>query len=172
MELGKDGERGGARLGDEARDMRLAGRKLADDADGTDVVGALKALEEAIHEQRRSNEEIARRMDRMLYQMRGIIDEVASIQADARDESHAAEQAALNGVNAAQKKAEDITLANINEVTERSKRYIDTMVQESRRRIERLAMVTLPDRLFQFGKWVALTLVIFILAHVVWGMMT
>ncbi len=45
-----------------------------------------------------------------------------------------------------------------------------TMVLESKRRIERLAMVTLPDRMFHFLKWTALMLVLFILVHIVWQM--
>ena len=44
------------------------------------------------------------------------------------------------------------------------------MVLESKRRIERLAMVTLPDRMFHFLKWTALMLVLFILVHIVWQM--
>ncbi|WP_173019913.1 hypothetical protein, partial [[Ruminococcus] torques] len=88
----------------------------------------------------------------------------------AKDETHSAEQAALNGVNKAQEKAQEITLRNIDEATQRSKKAIDTMVLESKRRIERLAMVTLPDRMFHFLKWTALMLVLFILVHIVWQM--
>ena len=43
--------------------------------------------------------------------------------------------------------------------------------QASKRRIERLKMVTLPDRLFNFGKWTALFLILIILCHIVWTMM-
>ena len=60
--------------------------------------------------------------------------------------------------------------AEQDEATQRSKKAIDTMVLESKRRIERLAMVTLPDRMFHFLKWTALMLVLFILVHIVWQM--
>ena len=32
-------------------------------------------------------------------------------------------------------------------------------------------MVTLPDRLFNFGKWTVLFLILIILCHIVWTMM-
>lgn len=63
---------------------------------------------------------------------------VERVYADARDENHSAEQAALNGVNKAQHKAEEITIRNIDELTQRSQKAIDTMVLESKRRIEQV----------------------------------
>ena len=45
------------------------------------------------------------------------------------------------------------------------------MVEESKRRIERLSMVTLPDRLFYYCKWMAVILVLIILVHILWGML-
>lgn len=159
-------------VSEEARDVRNAGRKLAssDDDDG-DLLGAVTELKGLIAEQKASNEAIAKQMRHMVYTMRDVLDEVQKIKADAQDTSHSARQAALDGVTKAQKDAEEVTIKNINEVTVRSTKYIETMVQESKRRIERLAMITLPDRLFHFGKWVALVLVLFILTHVVWQMM-
>lgn len=106
----------------------------------------------------------------MATKMRNLVDRVEELYNSAKDETHSAEQAALNGVNKAQEKAQEITLRNIDEATQRSKKAIDTMVLESKRRIERLAMVTLPDRMFHFLKWTALMLVLFILVHIVWQM--
>lgn len=161
-----------AQLSEEARDVRNAGRKLetSDEQSEEDIVGAIGKLQELIVEQRASNEAIAKQMRSMVYTMRDMLDEVDRLKKDSVDTSHTAQQAALNGVNKAQKDAEEITIKNINEVTERSKKYIDAMVQESKRRIERLALITLPDRLFNFGKWVALILVLIILCHVLWQM--
>lgn len=78
---------------------------------------------------------------------------------------------ALRGVANAQQQAKDITLKSIDEMTERNRKYLDAKMEESRKRIERLAMVTLPDRLFYYGKWLALMLVLIILAHILWQMM-
>lgn len=165
-------------LSEMAREMRAAGRKLVNEDDDKEkdiddydrLSGAVKKLQESVDAQRAEVAQAVKRMNQILYEMRGLVDEVERIYTDARDESHSAEQAALNGVNKAQEKAQEITLRNIDEATQRSKKAIDTMVLESKRRIERLAMVTLPDRMFHFLKWTALMLVLFILVHIVWQM--
>ena len=165
-------------LSEEAREMRAAGRKLVNEDDDKEkdiddydrLSGAVKKLQESVDAQRAEVAQAVKRMNQILYEMRGLVDEVERVYTDARDESHSAEQAALNGVNKAQEKAQEITLRNIDEATQRSKKAIDTMVLESKRRIERLAMVTLPDRMFHFLKWTALMLVLFILVHIVWQM--
>lgn len=165
-------------LSETAREMRAAGRKLVNEDDDKEkdiddydrLSGAVKKLQESVDAQRAEVAQAVKRMNQILYEMRGLVDEVERIYTDARDESHSAEQAALNGVNKAQEKAQEITLRNIDEATQRSKKAIDTMVLESKRRIERLAMVTLPDRMFHILKWTALMLVLFILVHIVWQM--
>lgn len=165
-------------LSETACEMRAAGRKLVNEDDDREkdiddydrLSGAVKKLQESVDAQKAEVAQTVKRMNQILYEMRGLVDEVERIYTDARDESHSAEQAALNGVNKAQEKAQEITLRNIDEATQRSKKAIDTMVLESKRRIERLAMVTLPDRMFHFLKWTALMLVLFILVHIVWQM--
>lgn len=165
-------------LSEEAREMRAAGRKLvgeveekADDlSDYRRLSGSVKKLKESVDAQRAEVNQAVKKMDQTLYEMRNLVDRVEELYNNAKDETHSAEQAALNGVNKAQEKAQEITLRNIDEATQRSKKAIDTMVLESKRRIERLAMVTLPDRMFHFLKWTALMLVLFILVHIVWQM--
>ena len=165
-------------LSEEAREMRAAGRKLvgeneekADDlSDYRRLSGSVKKLKESVDAQRAEVNQAVKKMDQTLYEMRNLVDRVEELYNSAKDETHAAEQAALNGVNKAQEKAQEITLRNIDEATQRSKKAIDTMVLESKRRIGRLAMVTLPDRMFHFLKWTALMLVLFILVHIVWQM--
>jgi methyl-accepting chemotaxis protein len=165
-------------LSEEAREMRAAGRKLvggveekADDlSDYRRLSGSVKKLKESVDAQRAEVNQAVKKMDQTLYEMRNLVDRVEELYNSTKDETHSAEQAALNGVNKAQEKAQEITLRNIDEATQRSKKAIDTMVLESKRRIERLAMVTLPDRMFHFLKWTALMLVLFILVHIVWQM--
>lgn len=165
-------------LSAEVREMRAAGRKLvgeveekADDlSDYRRLSGSVKKLKESVDAQRAEVNQAVKKMDQTLYEMRNLVDRVEELYNNAKDETHSAEQAALNGVNKAQEKAQEITLRNIDEATQRSKKAIDTMVLESKRRIERLAMVTLPDRMFHFLKWTALMLVLFILVHIVWQM--
>ena len=162
-------------LSSETRELRNAGRKLVSDEDDAvnedrQLIGAVKELQESVIAQRADITRAVKKMNQMLYEMRNMVERVESIYTEAKDDEHAMQQAALNGVNKAQLKAEDITLRNIDEATQRSKKVIDTMALESKRRIERLAMVTLPDRMFHFLKWTALMLVLFILVHIVWQM--
>ena len=165
-------------LSETAREMRAAGRKLVNEDDDKEkdiddydrLSGAVKKLQESVDAQKAEVAQTVKKMDQTLYEMRNLVDRVEELYNSAKDETHSAEQAALNGVNKAQEKAQEITLRNIDEATQRSKKAIDTMVLESKRRIERLAMVTLPDRMFHFLKWTALMLVLFILVHIAWQM--
>lgn len=163
-------------LSETAREMRAAGRKMVNEEKADDLSdyrrlsGSVKKLKESVDAQRAEVNQAVKKMDQTLYEMRNLVDRVEELYNSAKDETHSAEQAALNGVNKAQEKAQEITLRNIDEATQRSKKAIDTMVLESKRRIERLAMVTLPDRMFHFLKWTALMLVLFILVHIVWQM--
>lgn len=59
----------------------------------------------------------------------------------------------------------------IRETSQESMRLIKGLEQESRTRIERLALVTIPDRAFATVKWAVLVFVMFLLAHAVWGIL-
>lgn len=162
------------KLSEEARDARNAGRRLedeTDETDETDLIGTVKKLEDLIAEQRRSNERIAREMRGMVSEMKDVLEKVEELRNGAADAQHQANQMALMGVANAQQKAGEMTIKNVEEVTARSRKVIDSMVEESKRRIERLSMVTLPDRLFYYSKWMAVILVLIILVHVLWGML-
>lgn len=158
-------------LSEEARDARNAGRRLEDENDETDLIGTVKKLEDLIAEQRRSNERIAREMRGMVSEMKDVLEKVEELRNGAADAQHQANQMALMGVANAQQKAGEMTIKNVEEVTARSRKVIDLMVEESKKRIERLSMVTLPDRLFYYSKWMAVILVLIILVHVLWGML-
>lgn len=161
-------------LSEEARDMRNAGRQLESEQQGAavnqDFVGAVKELQQAVEETRRNNEKIAEQMSQMLYDMHEMMDEIKSIRSDAKDGSRIAERAVESGMRRVQKQVEEKAVKGIEEVTERNKAYIDQKVQEAKRRIERLAMITVPDRLFQFCKWTSIILLLFILSHIAWSM--
>ena len=133
------------KLSEEARDARNAGRRLEDENDETDLIGTVKKLEDLIAEQRRSNERIAREMRGMVSEMKDVLEKVEELRNGAADAQHQANQMALMGVANAQQKAGEMTIKNVEEVTARSRKVIDSMVEESKRRIERLSMVTLPD---------------------------
>lgn len=126
----------------------------------------MKKLENLIAEQRRSNERIAREMRGTVSEMKDVPEKVEKLRNGAADALHQANQMALMGVANAQQKAGEMTIKNVEEVTARSRKVIDSMVEESKKRIERLSMATLPDRLFYYGKWMTV-----ILVHVLWGML-
>lgn len=159
------------KLSEEARDARNAGRRLEDETDETDLIGTVKKLEDLIAEQRQSNERIAREMRGMVSEMKDVLEKVEELRNGAADAQHQANQMALMGVANAQQKVGEMTIKNVEEVTARSRKVIDLMVEESKKRIERLSMVTLPDRLFYYSKWMAVILVLIILVHVLWGML-
>lgn len=135
---------------------------------GSDIVGALLKVQESIDRQAEKNEQTAEQMRQMLSQMRDVLDEVQRMRSDAADSTRVAQLAALSGVSKVQKDAEELTVKSIGEVTERNRKYIDALVLESRRRIERLGMITLPDRLFYYGKWTVLILALCLLGHAIW----
>lgn len=159
------------KLSEEARDARNAGRRLEDENDETDLIGTMKKLEDLIAEQRQSNERIAREMRGMVSEMKDVLEKVEELRNGAADAQHQANQMALMGVANAQQEVGEMTIKNVEEVTAGSRKVIDSMVEESKRRIERLSMVTLPDRLFYYCKWMAVILVLIILVHVLWGML-
>ena len=158
-------------LSEEARDMRNAGRQLEkQEVDDSDLIAAARRLHEAVHEQEANNRQLVKDTNSLLQEMRVIVEEVARIRSDAQDETRSARQAALSGVNRAQQEAERLTIRNLDKVTKKSEEYIDSMVQLAKRRIERLALITLPDKLFNILKWIVVVLALFILSHVAWGM--
>ncbi|OUN19087.1 hypothetical protein, partial [Pseudoflavonifractor sp. An85] len=126
----------------------------------------------------RSMEQVARKQKNLTIELRqttkavaDALKEIEAIRSSLHDITSQAQQAALNGVTAAQEKAQEETIKRLDEVSKKNIEYIDALTQESKRRIERLKMVTLPDRLFNFGKWTALFLILIILCHIVWTMM-
>ena len=168
-------------LSSEARDMRNAGRKLEIEDDDVGLAGVVTRLKESIDRQDRNYVLLMKKLDDVLNQLHGVCDELQVIRTQTQDEGHAARQAVLMGVGKVQQEAEEAAIRGISEATrqsetslkevmESSKKYIDSLTQESKKRIERLALVTLPDRLFHGLKWIILILVLFILSHVAWQM--
>ena len=175
-------------LSSEERDMRNAGRRLASEEDDNleddnlDVVGTLKHLMDVIEKGQVNTNELTKRLDEVVADLRAVTDELRVVQTNVQNEGqHAAQQAAIMGVGKAQHDAEEAAIRGINETTkqsqasikkavESSKKYIDSLTQESRKRIERLALITLPDKLFHGLLWVVVILALFILSHVAWQM--
>lgn len=179
---GRDEQATGAvSLSDEERDMRNAGRQLAVEDEKTDLAGVVKHLTDLLERQELNSQNLMRKLDGVVTQLHEVVDEVHEIQANVHSEEHNAQQAAIMGVGKVQHEAEAATIRSINEATkqsqtsikkvmESSRHYIESLTQESKKRIERLALVTLPDKLFHGLMWVALILVLFILSHVAWQM--
>ena len=157
-------------LNEEARVMLNAGRRLEPQEDQTNLIAMVRRLQKSIQQQENNNRQLAKDMGSILGELRQIVREVERIRKDAMDESHTAQQAALSGVNRAQQEAEQLTLRNIDKVTKKSTEYIDSMVQVAKRRIERLALITLPDKLFNTLKWVVMILALFVLSQIAWQM--
>lgn len=166
-------------LSSEERDMRSAGRQLANEDNDIDVAGAIRQMMDVVQRQDVNNQRLMKKLDGVVSQLHEVVDEMRVIQENAQDKEHAAQQAAIMGVGMAQHNAEEAAIRGINETTkqsqasikkavESSKKYLESLTQESKKRIERLALITLPDKLFHGLLWVVLILVLFILSHVAW----
>ena len=151
----------------EAQQSREAGKQLAEEENGrAEILAAARSMEQAARKQKNLTIELRQTTKAVADTLK----EIEDIRSSLHDITSQAQQAALNGVTAAQEKAQEETIKRLNEVSKKNIEYIDALTQESKRRIERLKMVTLPDRLFNFGKWTALFLVLIILCHIVWAM--
>lgn len=159
---------GNVTLDAEAQQSREAGKQLAEEGSGNaDLLAAARSMEQAARKQKNLTVELRQTTKAVADALK----EIEDIRSSLHDITSQAQQAALNGVTAAQEKAQEETIKRLDEVSKKNIEYIETLTQESKRRIERLKMVTLPDRLFNFGKWTALFLILIILCHIVWTMM-
>ena len=156
---------GNVTLDAEAQQSREAGKQLAEEGSGNaDILAAARSMEQAARKQKNLTIELRQTTKAVADTLK----EIEDIRSSLHDITSQAQQAALNGVTAAQ--AQEETIKRLDEVSKKNIEYIDALTQESKRRIERLKMVTLPDRLFNFGKWTALFLILIILCHIVWAM--
>lgn len=159
---------GNVTLDAEAQQSREAGKQLAEEGNGnSDLLAAARSMEQVARKQKNLTIELRQTTKAVADALK----EIEAIRSSLHDITSQAQQAALNGVTAAQEKAQEETIKRLDEVSKKNIEYIDALTQESKRRIERLKMVTLPDRLFNFGKWTALFLILIILCHIVWTMM-
>ena len=159
---------GNVTLDAEAQQSREAGKQLAEEGNGnSDLLAAARSMEQVARKQKNLTIELRQTTKAVADALK----EIEAIRSSLHDITSQAQQAALNGVTAAQEKAQEETIKRLDEVAKKNIEYIDALTQESKRRIERLKMVTLPDRLFNFGKWTALFLILIILCHIVWMLM-
>lgn len=172
-----DGEGG---LTQEARAMRTAGRELDAAGDNAALFDLIKELQESVAEQSQHSRIIAKKLDSVLSKLEELIEETAAVEPDEED-SESIQKALLINTREPMREAEHAAVESIKLVSERaqesientvkrSTKYIDTLTQESRRRIERLALLTLSSKLFHALKWCALMLALFILVHILWEM--
>ena len=155
---------GNVTLDAEAQQSREAGKQLAEEGNGnSDLLAAARSMEQVARKQKNLTIELRQTTKAVADALK----EIEAIRSSLHDITSQAQQAALNGVTAAQEE----TIKRLDEVAKKNIEYIDALTQESKRRIERLKMVTLPDRLFNFGKWTALFLILIILCHIVWMLM-
>lgn len=144
---------GNVALDAEAQQSREAGKQLAEESGGnSDLLAAARSMEQ-----------VARKQKNLTIELRQTTKAVA----DALKEIEAI-RSSLHDITS---QAQEETIKRLDEVSKKNIEYIDALTQESKRRIERLKMVTLPDRLFNFGKWTALFLILIILCHIVWTML-
>ena len=158
----------GRTLREEAKEARSAGRALENEPSAGET--GTRELRELVAK----SGQMAERMEEMLAQMESILGELTSLQANTLDISHAAQQAALDGVNMAQEEAARITLKNIGETTAQYRQYIQQVETESRHRIEALSKATAQGRFSRVHRWIEIALIVILtfLAHAAWQTLT
>lgn len=175
----------GYSLNGEEREMRNAGRKLAN-SDEDSLQEMVLRLNETIKGQSKCIDQLAERLeslDGLLDQFRQVADDLRETKGTEADEEHYASQAVIMGVGQAQQQAKDEALRDIRaatvesrksiqEVKDETSKYLKSLTEQSKVRIERLARVTLPDKLFETLKWVVMTLLLVILVNAVWQLFT
>ncbi len=178
-----EGEPGDVSLTDEERDMRNAGRRLANEGD-TSLQETMARLIEVIERQNvmlMQLTELRSDFGDVLHQLHEVADDLHKTKEEEVTEDHVATQAVIMGVRKVQEDAQETAIKGIRNATEESRKsikrvkeetetYIKSLTEQSKARIERLARVTLPDRLFEVLKWSVMTLLLVILVHVVWQM--
>ena len=100
--------------------------------------------------------------------MRELLEEMNRLKQEDQDARRRQERAALLGVTQAQKEAGAIARQSVQKVTDQCVETIETMTLTAKRRLERLARITLPDRCFDTLKWVTLVLALVLLGHAAW----
>lgn len=151
----------------EARQSREAEKQLKEEDGSPDMLQVIQTMEQMSKKQRN----IVIELRQTTKAITDVLKEIESIRSSLHDITSQAQQAALNGVTAAQEKAQEETIKRLDEVSKKNIEYIEMLTQESKRRIERLKMITLPDRLFNIGKWTVLFLALIILCHIIWTLM-
>lgn len=177
---------GGYSLNGEERDMLNAGRQLAKSDDNVSLQRSIAYLTEVIEGQSKCIDQLAERLeslDGLLDQFRQVADDLRETKGTEADEEHYASQAVIMGVGQAQQQAKDEALRDIRaatvesrksiqEVKDETSKYLKSLTEQSKVRIERLARVTLPDKLFETLKWVVMTLLLVVLVNAVWQLFT
>ena len=89
----------------------------------------------------RSMEQVARKQKNLTIELRqttkavaDALKEIEAIRSSLHDITSQAQQAALNGVTAAQEQAQEETIKRLDEVSKKNIEYIDALTQESKRR--------------------------------------
>ena len=141
-------------LSSEERDMRNAGRRLAsEEDDNLDVVGTLKHLMDVIEKGQVNTNELTKRLDEVVADLRAVTDELRVVQTNVRNEGqHAAQQAAIMGVGKAQHDAEEAAIRGINETTKQSQASIKKAVDRTKDGEIEAAAVVPEDFEVPFGK--------------------
>lgn len=170
--LEEDG--GGQSLTEEARDMREAEKKQEDTSENsrTDaevVVGALRELKELVNQQRILCEMLSAQLAETGANLQEVSDQLEKTSDRFDDAGRYVLDGASESIDKVQKEVRVKTLSSIDKLTKKNLDYIEKMSEESKKRIERLAKVTLPDRFFRAGIWAVLVLALFILAHIALG---
>lgn len=117
----------------------------------------IRQLQELIQEEKVTSVQ----MSQLLSELQSTLEELHHLSPDASD-------AAFGD---AKRRVAEEAARSVRETAQESMRLIKALERESRARIERLALLTIPDRALAIVRWAVLLLAMFLLAHAVWGVL-
>ena len=121
---------GNVTLDAEAQQSREAGKQLAEEGSGNaDILAAARSMEQAARKQKNLTIELRQTTKAVADTLK----EIEDIRSSLHDITSQAQQAALNGVTAAQEQAQEETIKRLDEVSKKNIEYIDALTQESKR---------------------------------------
>lgn len=127
----------------------------------------LDQFRELVREQNAGNEELRE----ILAAFKAVLEEMKHIYPETEETALKRHREALRRLNESQKRIEQQTIQSIQQAGDESLAHIKQLEQESRRRTERLARITLSTKFFTVGRAAALLMVLFLLAHAIWNIL-
>lgn len=152
----RDLEEDNRSLDSTAQDMREAMRALdysqAERGAG-EILVAISRLEALMEQQAERDRKLEKTLTRISRQMQETLSRAEKLAGTSIEEREKMQDAVASGLMEAHSQATEHAIREITEVTDAAKRQVRALEKQAQARTARLLRVTLPDKLFDFLKW-------------------